>query len=78
MTKDQIIEQSIIGAILNNPKANYDLVHGEGVSVDSFTLEAHKGIFAAMQALVAEGKPLDHATITSKYAGGQDVFAFLV
>lgn len=78
MTGDQIIEQSIIGAILNNPKANYDLVHGEGVSVDSFTLEAHKGIFAAMQALVAEGKPLDHAMITSKYAGGQDVFAFLV
>lgn len=78
MTSDPTIEQSIIGAVLENPRVNYDLVTSEGVTTESFTLEAHKGIFAAMQALVAEGKPLDPATIASKYAGGQGVFAFLV
>ncbi|MGI5922713.1 MAG: DnaB-like helicase C-terminal domain-containing protein [Lentisphaeria bacterium] len=77
-TSDPIIEQSIIGAILIDPNVNFDFVTSEGVTVESFTLEAHKGIFAAMQTLAKEGKPLDMTTISSRSEAGPGAFDCLL
>lgn len=78
MTRDQIIEQSIIGAVLLNPRVNFDLVTGEGVTVESFADPANKNIFGAMRALVAEGRGIDHQGITAKKEVGPAAFDHLV
>ena len=62
--QDVEMERALLGALLLNPNAMYEVA--DLVSIDSFYAGKHRTIFDAMLGLYAKGEPIDVVTLSGK------------
>ncbi len=58
------MEKALLGALLLNPSAVYEIV--DIIGIDSFYVAKHRTIFDAMLTLHAKGEPIDVVTVSGK------------
>jgi replicative DNA helicase len=58
------MERALLGALLLNPSAVYEIV--DIIGIDSFYVAKHRTIFDAMLTLHARGEPIDVVTVSGK------------
>jgi replicative DNA helicase len=67
-------ERSILGAILLDPKA-YDEAAALGLTAGEMSLDSHRRIYSAMQAIVEVGRPIDLVTLSEELASRRQLEA---
>jgi replicative DNA helicase len=60
-------ERSVLGAILLDPKA-YDEAAALGLTAGDMSLDSHRRIYSAMQAIAESGRPIDIVTLPEELA----------
>lgn len=60
-------ERSVLGAILLDPKA-YDEAAALGLTAGDMSLDSHRRIYSAMQAIAEAGRPIDIVTLPEELA----------
>ena len=61
-------ERSVLGCILLEPHL-MNVVHGNGITPDTFSDKGYRGVYSAMLGLHLDGKPIDMITVAEKIDG---------
>jgi replicative DNA helicase len=72
MIHDHAVERAVLGSFLVNSGA-FDEIADEGITGEDFSLDSHRRIFCAAQAIVASAADLDIVSLTHALAGSKQL-----